>query len=122
MEKKLVATFLRPGRDLIFVTFLLAVMSVLFYPHCLLSFSDGASSYITSRIAVTVFTILGYALVSLVMASICLEWLRTRFSPYVAMATACSAILLLVVGHLSFLAFRSIEIARSDIQQRTFET
>jgi len=37
------------------------------------------------------------------------------------MAMACGAIVLLVVVHLSFQTFRSIEIARSDIQQRIWD-
>jgi len=119
--RKIGGEILRPGRDLIFVTFLLAVMSVLSTPLSSIILGRGIQMHHFPHRSYG-FTILGYVLVSLLMASICLEWLRTRFSPCVPMAMACGAIVFLVVGHLSFQTFRSIEIARSDIQQRTFDS
>jgi hypothetical protein len=111
---------LRSGRELIFVTFLLALTSVLSTPLFPIIFGRGIQLHHFVHRSYG-FTILGYALVSLLMASICLEWLRTRFPPYVPFAIACGAILLLVVGHLSFMTLRSIDVARSDIQQRAFD-
>jgi hypothetical protein len=118
--RKIGGEMLRPGRDLIFVTFLLAVMSVLSTPLSSVILGRGIQIHHFPYRSYG-FTILGYALVSLIMASICLEWLHTRFTPHVLKAMACGAILLLMVGHLSFQTFRSIQIARSDIQQRTFD-
>jgi hypothetical protein len=40
---------------------------------------------------------------------------------HVAVAIAFGSVLLLVIGHVSFLTFRSVEIARSDTQQRIWE-
>jgi hypothetical protein len=118
--QKIGGEIFRPGRDLIFVTFLLAVMSVLSTPLSSVILGRGIQMHHFPYRSYG-FTILGYALVSVMMASICLEWLRRRFSPYVPTAMACGAIVSLVVVHLSFQTFRSIEIARSDIQQRTWD-
>jgi hypothetical protein len=118
--KKIGGEILRPGRDLIFVVFLLAVVSVLATPLSSTVLGRGIQMHHFPYRSYG-FTILGYVLVGLVIASICLEWLRTRFSPLVPVAMAFSAILLLLVGHFSFLAYRSMEIARSDVQQRTLD-
>ncbi len=118
--RKIGGEIFRPGRDLIFVTFLLAVMSVLSTPLSSIILGRGIQIHHFPYRSYG-FTILGYTLVSVMMASICLEWVRRRFSPYVPMAMACGAIVLLVVVHLSFQTFRSIEIARSDIQQRIWD-
>jgi hypothetical protein len=118
--KKIGGQNLRPGRDLIFVVLLLAVMSVLSTPLSCIVLGRGIQMHHFPYRSYG-FTILGYVLVGLVMASVCFEWLRTRFSPLVPVAMAFSVILLLLVGHFSFLAYRSIEIARSDVQQRTLD-
>jgi hypothetical protein len=118
--KNIGGSVLESGRNLVFISFLLAVMSVLSTPLSSIILGKGIQIHHFPYRSYG-FTILGYALISLILASVCVEWLRARFSENVSKAVIFIAVLLLVAGHLSFMTFRSVEIAMSDVQHRAFD-
>jgi hypothetical protein len=110
-----------PTRRLLTIVLLFAVTSLLALPLSVLVLGRGVQIYHFPFRAFG-FVILGFTLIILVFGQKYLDKLGGRGSRWVSTSLATVLILSLSTIHLSFLGLRAVNAARSDIQQRTWES